>query len=95
MTMIYRCIGYEQIAVTTAKTLTAAKVTPSTLYARIQVQTAPIRASYDGTAPVGGSIGEYFDIDDVFEVWGAPDMLALKMIKDGATGASVEVYYFG
>ncbi len=93
--MIYRCVGYEHIDVDTVIGLTAAKITANVFYARIYIYTAAVRASYDGTAPVGGSTGEKLDVDDVIEVWGEPDMKALQMIKDGGTAGDAEVYYFG
>lgn len=75
-------------------TLTPSKILASTRYAKCQVQTAPVRVTVDGTDPVGGSLGDLYNVGDIFEVWGQ-DMNTIKFIKDGSTSAVVEVDYQG
>ncbi len=94
----FSCIGREAITVDATaggKGFTSAKLTAKTVFARVQIQAAALRATYDGTAPVAATTGELRYPGDVFEVWGDADMAALRMIRESSTSAVAEVSYFG
>ncbi len=92
---ITRALDRESITVADAViTLTASKITRDTLYAKLQIQSAPIRLTVNGTDPVASTIGDLYNPGDIIEVWGQ-DMRTLKMIRDGSTSANIEVDYQG
>ncbi len=98
--MIYKNRGREAVTVDATAggvALTATKYSSGekATYAQIQVQTAPIRVTEDGTAPVGATTGLLFNIGDIFEVWGYEAISKLRMIRDGSVSAVAEVNYYG
>lgn len=95
--MIYRTLGRENLTVSSAvKQLTPSKITSNTVYARIQVQVAPIRVTEDGTDPSPSTpVGEVFNHLDIFEIWGNDALKNFKAIRETTTDAKVEVTYLG
>ena len=104
--MIRTLVAREQITIDNTaggKTLTAATLaTKSTSgrfrveYADIDVQTADIRTTIDGsTAPVGATTGALWYAQEKYRVWGIANLSNLKMIRDGGTSAVVVVEYWG
>ena len=61
-------------------------------FATLTVETAPIRLTLDGTAPVASTTGHLFRVDDVIELSGE-EIAKVKMIRDTGTSAAVEVTY--
>lgn len=86
----------EQVTVAgTATNLTAATITVDTIYADIQVQTAPIRVTFDGsTTPVAATTGTLWNPGSTYRVWGQTILEALKFVADGATSAVVVANYW-
>ena len=94
--MIYKVKDRENLVVSSSVvSLTASKITSHIIYARGQIQVAPIRLTTDGTDPNPAThIGEIFLSGDSFEVWGGA-MSNLKMIRNTIDDARVEVTYMG
>lgn len=93
--MALRFVSRETVAVsTTAIGLTAAKVTTAVMMATVQVLTANVRVTFGGNDPTT-SLGYQWQSGDVMEVWGQPDLLSFRAIRDDATDAALEVEYFG
>jgi len=97
--MNLKAVARETITVAdTAKTLTTATyvtTTFQTLFARINVTTAQMRATFDGTAPVASTTGDLLNPSDTIEVWGTADLGNFKAIREGSTSAVLQVTYFG
>ena len=93
----YVHIAREQITVTNAvKTLTAATIIARVRYADIQVLTADVRKTDDGTtAPVGATTGMVWYATKTYRVWGVQNLLDLIFIRDGANPAVLVVEYWG
>lgn len=95
--MIFNVKSRESIAVAdTAKTLTASAITTSVIYARIQVQVASVRVTFEGTTPAPATpVGEIWYPGDIYELWGTANMTNFKAIREGSTSAVLEVTYLG
>ena len=66
------------------------------IYTRVQIQTAQVRATYDGsTAPVASTTGELTGPGTVFNVWGIDNRDKLKMIRETATSGLAIFNDFG
>ena len=94
---IYVSLGIQNLAVADTAvgfTLPAATV-GTTYYAHCVVETASIRHTCDGTAPVATTTGTPRNIGDVFEVWGGPDLVGFKAIRETATSGALATEYFG
>ena len=65
-------------------------------YAEVQITTANIRVTHDGsTAPVAATTGTLWYKGQIKRVWGLDNIVALKMIRDTSTDAVVVVNYWG
>ena len=58
---------------------------------RIYVETAPIRFTLDGTAPVAATTGEIAEVGDVIELFGS-EVFDFKVINETATAASLKMH---
>lgn len=82
--------------------LTASKYNPTLsntskriVAAVIQVNTAPIRVTRDGTAPVAATTGKLRNIGDIIVIAGGKDMGNARFIRETSTSASIDVDYIG
>jgi len=95
--MIYKVLDRENITVSSSvKQLTSSKITTDVVYVRVQCQVASIRVTEDGTNPNPSTpVGEIYQPEDIFEVWGSDACKDFKMIREGTSDANVEVTYLG
>jgi hypothetical protein len=64
-------------------------------YADMQVQTAQIRVTFDGsTAPVAATTGQLWSPGDLKRVWGLANIEKISFIRE-STDATVVVNYWG
>lgn len=61
--------------------------------ASVQVFTAPIRFTLDGTTPTA-TVGHRADVYDQIELEGYHEVAGFRAIREGATSATVEVTYY-
>lgn len=94
---IYPILSRENITVSNAvKTLTATHLVSHFFYAQVQVQTASIRVTGEGTDPdPAAPVGDIYPSGTVLKVWGYEGAANFKMIREGADDAYVEVTYYG
>ena len=94
--MIYSVLDRENLPVAaTVVALTATKITSKVIYARIQVQVASLRVTYDGTDPNPATpIGELLTPGDIIEIWGS-NLSLFKAVRYGSTSGKIEVHYLG
>lgn len=98
---IYPCIDREScVAVSAAATaLTATKIRrtdgKTVMYAQIQILTYAAAFTCDGSTDPSSTVGQQYHAFEVFEVWGAADLLALKDIRIGSNDCTYDVTYFG
>ena len=95
--MITDAFAYETITVAdTAIGFTLATFQPTNSLAASRavctVETAPIRMLWDGTDPTA-SVGELIEPLDIFKVVGINNLKKLRMIRTGATSATITVVY--
>ena len=90
-------LDFEQVTVDATSGgvgLTSSKYAPANTppmnLCRISVDTATIKITEDGTAPTA-SLGDSFDAGDQFQVAGVNSLRKLRMIRTGATSATVNV----
>ena len=98
--MDYSCLGRESVTVDATAdgvTLTPAKAAMrgNIIYAKIQIQTASVRATYNGSKPVANTTGDLWDSGDEIEIWGLDDIRAARFIREGASSGVLEVNYYG
>ena len=99
--MIVTPVARETVAVAgTAVGLTSTAIKPTVKtydveYAEIQVQTAQVRVTFEGTAPVAATTGEVWLPGTTKRVWGIGNLLAIRFIRESSTSASLEVTYWG
>lgn len=94
--MIVKHISRETKAVADAAVSLATTIINRMRYVDIQVQTAPVRVTFDGsTTPVGGATGKLWTPGSTYRVWGEKNMENLKFIRDGSTSASLDVDFWG
>jgi hypothetical protein len=100
--MIYVPLDRERITIddtSGGKSLTSTKLNGNLVYARVQVLTAAIRVTLDGTAPVATTTGELWNpaaatFDAIHELWGQA-MATFKAIRDTGSSGAIEVTYYG
>lgn len=86
-------ITRERVTVAgTAVALTAATV-GAAQFATITVETAAIRFTLDGTAPVGGSLGHLVQAGQTIELYGPDQIAGFKAIRDTGVSAAIEATY--
>lgn len=99
-------LGFETLTVSNSvKQATAAKIrvqagsSPDHLKtaksALFTVETAAIRFTTDGTAPVASTTGHVVAAGGSFVVNGYQNIVALKMIRDTGSDATVQATYYG
>ena len=91
------CVGRQRLTVTNGAvvTLTLPNLASPPDRAFIQVRTAPIAVTVDGTTPVNdSSVGDIFNPPTCFQVTTGKDLANFKCIGTTATSAAVEVTYF-
>jgi hypothetical protein len=57
---------------------------------KITVSSQPLRVTFDGTDPVGGTTGHYYAAN-TNDVWSAAMAAAAKMIRDGGSDGYISV----
>ncbi len=88
----YKPVSQQQLTVdgtVRAPTIPSAQVRG----ARMFVVGGPVRITLDGSAPVGGSNGLPL-YDGQVDYWNANELTAMKLIRDGATNATVYFIYY-
>ena len=97
--MIASHVAREQITIDNTvggKTLTVTNITGRVRYVEIQVLTAQIRVTHDGsTAPVAATTGNLWNPGDIKRVWGPGNLQNLKFIRESTTNATIVVDYWG
>ncbi len=94
---IFVSLGIQNLSVAGAAvgfTLPAATV-GITHYATVKVETASVRYTCDGTAPVAATTGTPAQVSESFEVWGSPDLVNFKAIRETSTSGALAIEYFG
>ena len=87
--------SYESVTVdATAGGVTLTAGTYSTRrYALISVETATVRFTVDGTAPVAGGPGHLCQIGDIIELDSNEDITAFRAIRETATSGTIRATY--
>ena len=95
--IIWLVLSRENITVSNAvKTLTAGNLVTKFVYAQVQIQDQSVRLTVDGTDPNPATpLGQEWAAGAVLNVWGHESASNLKMIREGASDAHVEVVYYG
>lgn len=86
-------ITRERVTVAgTAVGLTAATYLAAQ-FATITVETAAIRFTLDGTAPVASTTGHLVQAGQTIELYGSDQIAGFKAIRDTGSSAAIEVTY--
>jgi hypothetical protein len=82
-------VSMQQITVSNAVKRFAA-LNGLTTVVKVTVASQPIRVTFDGTDPVGGTTGHYYAAN-ANDTWSKTMAAAAKMIRDGGSDAEVSM----
>jgi hypothetical protein len=83
-----KALGFQQVTVSTAALALSVRSLTSAQRAWITVETAAIRYRYDGLDP-STTVGHRLAAGGTLELLGSTSITQFKMIRDGATDATV------
>jgi hypothetical protein len=63
--------------------------------AHVVIDTAEVRVTEDGTAPVATTTGKLVAVKGSFEIWGWDQLENLKFIREGSVSALAQVTFEG